>query len=389
MHGPQCRHAFLRIDLRQYYSGSFLWQIVATFATAPTQKNSIGEETMLKSVYGAALAAALSFALPAAAEMSAEETKLYEAAKQEGEFTWYIAQYGTKEAEELGQAFTAKYPGVKANVIRTTGQVAFARLTQDIRAGVAQCDVFSATDIGHLVDLKAQGKLMKLDIENAAKLRAPYLNLDPDGYYVSTSANPTVMVYNTKLVSADQAPSDWPDLLDPKWKRQVAISHPAFSGSTGSWAVLMKKLYGSEFFEKLEAQDPLIGRSLIDPPTVVTAGERSIGISSLATATRLKLSGNPIEIVYPATGAKLTISGTGVLANAPHPNAAKLFVNYLLSVDGDSLLVKLGQQPLRPEVSAPEGIKTIDEIKVAPLTEQEVLDGVQDIIAEWRDVFGG
>lgn len=344
---------------------------------------------MLKALMGAALAAALVVSASASADMTDQEKTLYEAAKSEGELTWYIAQYGTKEAEELGQDFTAAYPGIKVNVIRTTGQVAYARLTQDIRAGVAQCDVFSATDIGHLVTLKAEKKLMHFVPENASKQRKPYLNLDPDGYYYSTSANPTVMVYNTNLVKAADAPTNWTDLNDPKWKGKIAVSHPGYSGSTGSWAVLMKKLYGSEFFEKLNDLDPLIGRSLIDPPTMVNKGERSIGISSLATVTRLKLNGNPIEIVYPTDGAKLTISGTGILWNAPHPNAAKLFLNYLMSVRADTMLVNQGQQPLRPEVPPPAGIKALDEIAIGELSQEEVVEQVPGIIVEWRDTFGG
>ncbi|MCB1743706.1 MAG: extracellular solute-binding protein [Gammaproteobacteria bacterium] len=343
---------------------------------------------MLVSLLGSLGTTAFSTAAIAAEPMSAAETQLYEAARQEGELTWYVAQFGTSESEAMGQAFTARYPGIKVNVIRTTGQVAYARLMQDIRANVAQCDVFSATDVGHLVSLKADKKLLQFTPENAAKLRKPYLDMDPDGYYYTTSANPTIMVYNTNLVPAGEAPVNWTDLIDPKWKGKVAISHPGFSGSTGSWAVMMKKLYGIAFFEKLEKQDPLIGRSLIDPPTVLTAGERSIGISSLATATRLKLAGNPIEIVYPSDGAKLSLSGSAILANAPHPNAAQLFFNHLLSVEAAQLQVKQGQQPLRPEVSPPAGVKAIDEIAIGPLTEAEVIAGVQDVIVEWRDIFG-
>src|SRR5690606_30949027 len=241
---------------------------------------------------------------------------------------------------------------------------------------------------GHLVTLKADGNLMQFVPENASKLRKPYLDLDPDGYYVTTSANPTVMVYNTNLVDASEAPKNWPDLVDPKWKGKVAVSHPGYSGSTGSWALLMTNLYGIEFIEKLEAQDPLIGRSLIDPPTVLTAGERAIGIGPLATSTRLKLAGNPIEIVFPEDGAKLTLSGTGIMANAPHPNAAKLFVEHLLSVEGAELQVKHGQQPLRPEVAPPAGVPALDEVELAILSEDEVLAGVPDVIAEWRDIFG-
>jgi iron(III) transport system substrate-binding protein len=203
----------------------------ATVQAEACAKKITREETMLKALIGTALAAALTIATSASAEMSATEKTLYEAAKKEGELTWYIAQYGTKEAEELAQDFTAAYPGVKVNVIRTTGQVAYARLTQDIRAGVAQCDVFSATDIGHLVTLKAEKKLMQYVPENAPKLRKPYLGLDPDGYYHTTSANPTVMVYNTNLVKAADAPTNWTDLNDLKWKGKVAVSHPGYSGS--------------------------------------------------------------------------------------------------------------------------------------------------------------
>lgn len=343
---------------------------------------------MIRALAGSVLAALLAASPAFAADMTPHETELYEAAKQEGELTWYVAQFGTEQAEEMGQAFTARYPGVRVNVIRTTGQVAYARLTQDLRAGVAQCDVFSATDLGHLVTLKSDGNLMQFDSENASQLRKPYLDLDPEGYYYTTSANPTVMVYNTNLVQASEAPKNWPDLVDPKWQGQVAVSHPGYSGSTGSWALLMKNLYGIEFLEKLEAQDPLIGRSLIDPPTVLTAGERSVGIGPLATSTRLKLAGNPIEIVFPEDGAKLTLSGTGIMANAPHPNAAKLFVEHLLSVQGAELQVKHGQQPLRPEVAPPAGVPALDEVPLAILSEDEVLAGVPDVIAEWRDIFG-
>lgn len=343
---------------------------------------------MIRKMAGAILAVALAASPSIAAEMTSQEKDLYEAAKKEGELTWYVAQFGTEQAEEMGQAFAEAYPGVKVNVIRTTGQVAYARLMQDLRADVAQCDVFSATDLGHLATLKADGKLMQFEPENADKLRKPFLDLDPDNYYHTTSANPTVMVYNTNLVEASEAPKNWPDLIDPKWKGKVAVSHPGFSGSTGSWALLMKNLYGIEFLEKLEEQDPLIGRSLIDPPTVLTAGERSIGISSLATATRLKLAGNPIEIVFPTDGAKMTLSGSALLGNAPHPNAAKLFLNHLLSVEGAELQVKHGQQPLRPEVDPPAGVPALDEVALANLTEEEVLAGVPEVIAEWRDIFG-
>lgn len=343
----------------------------------------------LSNVVVAALVGLLAqIALAAAAEMTAQEKQLYEAARKEGKLTWYVAQYSTKQSEDHGQRFTKRYPGVSVEVIRTTGQVAYARLMQDLRAGAAQCDVFTGTDIGHYFALKQSKQLLKYLPANHAELRKPYQGLDPDGYYFTTSANPTVIIYNTKLVKPEDAPKNWTDLVDPKWTDKVAVAHPGFSGSMGSWTVLMVKLYGWEFLEKLKNVNPLIGRSLLDPPTILNAGERAVGISSMTTATRLFLEGNPIAIVYPTDGVKLTLSASGIPANAPHPNAAKLFANYLLSKENSETLVKWGGQPLNAAVAPPKGVPSIDEIKVGPLSEEEVVAQVPETIERWRDIFG-
>src|SRR5690606_24871960 len=104
-------------------------------------------------VAAAAGAALLGSWAGAHAQQPSIET-LYEAAKKEGELTWYIVYLPSEDAENVGRAFTARYPGVKVNVVRTTAQVAFQRLNQDLQAGTANCDVFSSTDIAHYLDLK-------------------------------------------------------------------------------------------------------------------------------------------------------------------------------------------------------------------------------------------
>ena len=85
------------------------------------------------------------------------EKALHEAAKKEGELTWYTAHYAVEQAEEYGREFTAKYPGVKCNVIRTTAHVAYQRLAQELKAGGPQVDVFASTDVSHCLELKVKG----------------------------------------------------------------------------------------------------------------------------------------------------------------------------------------------------------------------------------------
>ena len=322
-----------------------------------------------------------------AADMTAIESQLYEAAKPEKELTWYVSQFSTSNSEKVAQAFAARYPGVTVQPVRTTGQVAYARLMQDMKAGQAQCDVFSSTDLGHMAQLKKDGKLLRYVPENSTKIDPAYQNLDPDGFYFTTAANPTVLIYNTKFVKEADAPKNWPDLLDPKWKGKVAVAHPGYSGSMGSWVVLMRKLYGWQFFEKLEKQDPLIGRSLNDPMTILNAGERWVGITAVSTAVQSKQAGNPVGISYPTDGAKLSLSPTAILASSRHPNAAKLFLEYMQSVEFSTLLAKEGQPPLRPEVAPPLGALPVSQIKLGTVSEDEVAAEVPELIEKWRETF--
>ncbi|HEY8289027.1 MAG TPA: Tat pathway signal protein, partial [Acetobacteraceae bacterium] len=93
-------------------------------------------------------------------DLPPNEKALYDAAKQEAELTWYSGQVQAEVGEAIGHAFSARYPGIKVNVVRSTSQVAFQRLSQDMRAGVAQCDIFSSTDYGHYLFLKREKKLL-------------------------------------------------------------------------------------------------------------------------------------------------------------------------------------------------------------------------------------
>ena len=191
----------------------------------------------MKGLAHLAVVAALAFA-PAA--VRADMKALEEAARKEGELTWYTAHYTSEAAEELGAGFTRLY-GVKVNVVRTSAQVAYQRLLQDLKNNQILCDVFSSTDVGHYVRLKAEGKLEKYTPETASKILPEFQNVDPDGYYHTTSAGLVVITYNTTKVKPEEAPRKWTDLLDSKWKGKVSTGHPGFSGYVGTWVLMMEE----------------------------------------------------------------------------------------------------------------------------------------------------
>ena len=327
-------------------------------------------------------------ALPARAAMTEHETALYEAAKKEGELTWYIAQYDGETADQVGRAFEKKYPGVKANVVRTTAQVAFQRVSAELKAGTIEGDVFSSTDPGHYVFLKQRKALEKYVPENDAKILPPFRNYDKDGYFHVNYAGLVGIAINKNKVSEAEAPKSWKELLDPKWKGRLSSGHPGYSGTVGVWAVTMRKLYGDDFLKRFEKQKPQIGRSINDVATHLASGERDAGVVQMAVVARSIERGNPVALIYPEDGVVLVVGPSAIIKGTQHPNAAKLFMEFLQGVENAEVIRANYREPIRPEVSAVAGMKPMSEVKLVQPSIEEIEKGVPDVKEEWRELFG-
>jgi iron(III) transport system substrate-binding protein len=324
----------------------------------------------------------------AMAPFGSARAELLDAARREGTLTWYVAQMSGEAAEAMGKHFTERHPGVSVSVIRTTGQVAYERLQQELKTGSPHCDVFSSTDIAHYPALKARGALAQYQAQNAAELAPPYRGIGEPGFYYPTTGSLQILVYNTKNVRADDVPRRCTDLLDPRFKGRVAIAHPAFSGFFGQWVLAVRKLYGWEFFEKLAANKPRIGRSGNDPITLLNAGESLVGTGPVSTASQTARKGNPIGYVYPEDGTLLCVGPSAVLAAAPHPNAGRLFLEWLLSRDYAEASAEWFLEPVRADASPIPGTRPLSEVKTMSLTTAEIARGIPEVIEQWRDTFG-
>ncbi|HEU5017008.1 MAG TPA: extracellular solute-binding protein [Pseudolabrys sp.] len=318
---------------------------------------------------------------------TAEQSPLAQKAKSEGELTWYVGSIDAHTAQSAGHAFTAKY-GVKVNVVRAASQIVFRRLMQDLGQGAANADVFSSVDIAHFIDLKSKSALAHYRPENAAEVLPQFQNLDPDGYFYATVASVIALGYNTKKVQADAAPKSWTDLLDAKWTDKIALGHPAYSGFAGSWAAQMFKLYGKSYFEKLAKLQPLVSRSLLDATTLLTSGERWLTASPIAPLMVSADKGNPIAIIYPSDGSILVSTPSGVMKNAPHPNAARLFMEFLLGPEFSRILVKARYETMRADVKPLPGVKSVADLKVIQPTAEDQIKGIPAVAELWRDTFG-
>lgn len=336
------------------------------------------------------LLAAATIAAPWVRAQGAGLAALHAAAKKEGELTWYTVPQTSEVAEKMGRTFTATYPGVKVNVVRTTAQVAFQRLNQDLKANTANCDVFTSTDLAHYVDLKGRNLLMQFTPAAIAKQDKRVQGMDPDAYFHASSCFMMGLVYNTAKVQAANAPRSWNDLADPRWAGQAQVAHPAYSGAAGAWCIEMRKLYGDGWFKKLAANKAHVGRSAIDAVTTVISGERLVSAGPMSLAARSASRGNPVATLAPKEGPVLILSPTAILANSRHPNAAKLFMEWMLGSEENA---RIGYEeftvPLRAGVKAAPGVIGLADANplLAPTPPQMVVN-IPKVIDLWKDAFG-
>jgi len=343
----------------------------------------------LKGLCGvAALLATTMLASAQPADLTPREAELYAAAKPEGSITWYVSQFNTEDADAVCRLFTERYPDVKCNAVRATGQVIYQRLMQEIGAGAMQADVFSTNDVAQMVELKATDKLVEYTPDNLQYMVPAIRKFGEPGYWFTSSIAPYAIGYNTNLVSEADAPRNWTDLLDPKWKDQVAIPHPGFSGSAGTWVIAMRDMYGWEFFDKLEENKPQISRSVADSANLIVSGERKIAVVPVNRAAVDAYNGAPVEPVYPTDGLVLPPGSTGLLAGAPHPNAAKLFAEFILGKEVANYYQGDQRFPLRADTTPPETLKPLDDMKFIMVEDKKVVTDLPEVQDKFRDTFG-
>jgi iron(III) transport system substrate-binding protein len=321
---------------------------------------------------------------------AAQDADLYAAAQQnhETEVIWYQAHFRTEAAEKIIAVFAEKYPGIKINSFNSTAAVAYQRVTQDLQAGASQADIFGTTDATQMSALKAAGSLTRFIPENADRMVPAVKALnDPDGFYVITYGILVALTYNTDKVKPAEVPTNWTDLADKKWQGQVTLGSPNFSGAMGGWTVAMQRLYGPDFLAKLAGNKPLVGRSIDDTLIHLNSGESAIAAGDVASTSRSKDRGNPLGIAYPSDGALILVGPTAILKTSKRQNAAKLFVDFLLSPEAAKAIVGQFEQGLIVDSPPPLTGKKLADIKTISVPTETILQDLPAIKEQWKILF--
>ena len=338
----------------------------------------------------AAFAAPAALATRVLAQAPAAEavtTGLVDAAKKEGKVAFYTAM-DIPVAERLARMFEAKYSGIAVRGERSGSERVYQRIEQERGSNISAVDVVNSADAAHFVVWKRNGWLAPYLPEDVAR-HFPASRRDADGQHVTTRIWLSSLGYNTRLVSAQDAPKSFANLLDPKWMGKMIKAHPAYSGTIMTATFQIARELGWEYLEKLSRQRVMQVQSSTDPPKKLAAGERAVmADGNDYNLIQLKEQGAPVEVIYPTEGTPVITGPSAVFKSAPDPNAARLFHSWLHSLEGQQLLIDFAaQHSAHAQAQEKPGRRKLSEIKLMQDDPEGVEKSAEDIKARYTRLF--
>ena len=336
----------------------------------------------------AALAGVGTMLLVRGARADGPSDAMVAAARKEGTVVFHTS-IDLPVAQKMVSAFQAAYPGVKVQLERSGAERVLQRITQEYSSGIKAADVVESSDASMFVDWKQKGWLASYTPDAVARFW-PKEEHDPDGCYAGVRATLSVIAYNTKQVKPEDAPKSFQDLLVPKWRMRMVKGHPGYSGTILTSTFATVHALGWAYMEQVAKQKILQTQSAADPPKKVAQGERSVQFDGAEyTATYLRDAGNPIELVYAPEGSPLITGHAGILKEAPHPNASRLFMEFIYGGACQQIMSDEGGiRSVYPDVKLPKGRLPLSEIKLLHTDPVQLVAEAEEIKRRYSEIFG-
>src|SRR6266498_2291686 len=310
------------------------------------------------------------------------------------EVTIYVSQ-DRVFSEPILRAYEQK-TGVKVNAVYDTEETKSTGLANRLIAekNHPQADVFWSNEPVRTLVLKNRKVLAPYQSPNAAGIPATFK--DPEGYWTGFSARSRVIVYNTKLVKPEEAPKSVLDLGDPQWKGQVAIADPRFGTTSFHVAALYAELgdeRADEFFRKLKANDVRIVSANSIVRDMVARGEVKVGLTDTDDVNVALEDKQPVAMVFPdrdGMGVPVMPNMVSLIAGAPHAEAGKKLIDYLVSPEVERMLSQSEavQIPLHSGIEGPKNMPSISSLKPMTLDYGKAADRVEDVTRRLQTILG-
>ena len=295
---------------------------------------------MLANLKRLALIALLTGVAAPASAQDASWDAVVAAAKQEGKVVVYNMALGAPYFQAVIKSFENTY-GISVESLDLRASELAERIRTEQSAGRYLGDAEMVTTT--MEQLKNGDFIQKLPpIPNAANLRPPFKTTE---FSVPAFVQPMGILVNTRLVKEADVPTSWNDLTLPQWKGKILSDDMRPLGSGNTLFAILQKNMGPDFNEKLAEQKPVFSRDMRNDARRVARGEYPIYITQIFAFTS-DLKGLPVKVVVPKEGAPYAQMDMAMLKSAPHPNAARLFMQHFLSIDSQMLYANAWMLPV-------------------------------------------
>lgn len=302
---------------------------------------------------------------------------------QEGKLVLYTSQPNT-DAQQTIDAFRQRYPKVQITFVRDGTTKVMAKLRAEIAAGAAQADLLLIADSVTMEDLKREGRLLA---HSSADISAYPKGLHDQGKtWFATKLITTGIAYHDK---APFKARSWYDLTKPEAKGQITMPSPLVSGAALIHAAtLITNLPdGWDYYRKLKANGALAAGGNGGVLKAVASGEKLFGVIVDYMSIREKAKGAPITFVFPDEGVSAVSEPVAIMTTTKNPVAAKAFVDFLISREGQELALKQGYLAAHPDVAVPAGFPARSEMKLMKFDAAKALADTDANKKTFADIF--
>lgn len=309
-------------------------------------------------------------------------------AESEGEVVVYSTDPEASSARVLAQ-FHAMFPQIKPTYLRLQAGALYAKLLAERQGNVYLADITQLSDMSFALDFQKRGGYMQYVSPELAAYKTDYES-SPAGYWTWGALVLAAIAYNPNLVSADEAPKTWKDMLDPKWTDAISVKVTISGLQHVEWYML-RQLYGDEYWQNLVPLRPHSFDSYVQQFDRLVNGQDKVALTAqYAGFLSMKAKGAPVEFVIPPDGVISAPQPWGIVKEAPHPAAAQLFMDWFLGAPGQTANVaaQYVHSP-RSDVAPPPGGVSINNFEILTPADWHAFEQTHaQYVREWNKLTG-
>ncbi|MTD12332.1 extracellular solute-binding protein [Nakamurella sp. YIM 132087] len=311
--------------------------------------------------------------------------ELVTAARQEGSVTIYAGGHSRDQIELLKSMFEARY-GITVTYRRDDTSATVNAIEAEKASGTINADVVSLADPIRMQQWADEKLITAADPINQDRLiDGIHQDGTPQVPFVQV---PLGIMYNTANTQESELPATWADVtaLAPK---SVITADPNASGTALSFYVTVSAALGSDWIGQLQSAQPIVTESTLGLSQMVLTGETTFGIpANETTVLAAAKGGEPLAIHYPSDGVPIAFWEVASIADAPHPNAGRLLVDYQLSDEFQQALVDASNRSVLQGMPAPEGAPDLSGVEQLPVSVEDLAADGADVRAEFAAKIG-